>query len=378
MHIFHIGTIALESHKTDRKLKSIGGISGYIVELINYAKSKNFSIGFIGEIFNYEKKSGIKYYQIQENTSSTNKFLFKLFLKSLQINLPENSIIHAHRPDHLAVFLFLKNTPSIVTLHGQQALTVNIRKGFLVRKIYQTLEKYALKKVNKIIAVDEVTKEFYSKLYPQFQHKIVTIPTGVNTDVFYPANKLEAKKMLGFNKSTKLILYVGRIEPPKKIDLIIKAFTRTISKDQNYKLVFVGDGVLRREMENLSQELKCREHVLFLGIRSRRELPALFNAADVTVLISGNEGSPLSVKESLACGVPVVANNVGDIASIVKNDYNGFIVDPENIDEIADRLMYAADNTSEFTNNCIKSIQPYTIPVVSDKVLKLYKEIVDE
>lgn len=378
MNIFHIGTIALETEKTDRELKAIGGISGYILELINYTKSKNNNIGFIGKVYNYEESSSIKYFQVQEKLSSTNKFLIKLFLKSARIKLPKNSIIHAHRPDHLAAFLFLNRKPSIVTLHGQQALTVNIRKGYWVRKIYNTLEKFALKRVKKIIAVDSVTKKYYSELYPQHEHKICTIPTGVNTELFFPTHKSEVKKVLGFNESTKLILYVGRIEPPKKIDVIIKAFSKIVTKDKVYKLVLVGDGISRHEMEELSQKLEISEYVKFLGIRKRSELPILFNAADVSVLISGNEGSPLSVKESLACGIPVVANNVGDIASIVKDDYNGYIVSSDNIEEIADKLMSAAAKKVEFQMNCISSIQPYTIPSVSEKVLNLYKEIANE
>jgi len=378
MNIFHIGTIALESNKTSREVKAIGGISGYIIELINYAQSKNHEIGFIGKIYNYDPTCGIKYFQVQENVTSTNKFIIHLLLKSLKIKLPKNAVIHAHRPDHLAAFLFFNKRPSIVTLHGQQAHTVNIRKAYWVRKVYNILEKYALKRVNKIIAVDEVTKEFYSKLYPQYHHKISTIPTGVNTEFFFPANKSEAKKKLGFDESTKLILYVGRIEPPKKIDVILNAFARIVSKDSRFKLVFVGDGVSRKEMETLSQNLQLAKQVRFLGVRKRSELPVLFNAADVSVLISGNEGSPLSVKESLACGVPVVANNVGDIAFIVKDNYNGFLVNAENLDEIADKLMLATNKSSEYKQNCVESIQPYTIPVVTEKVLHLYKEIANE
>lgn len=378
MNIFHIGTIALETDKTSRELKAIGGISGYIIDLINYTKSENINIGFIGKIYNYGETSDLKYYQVQEKISSTNYFLIKLVFKSLKIVLPENTIIHAHRPDHLASFLIFNKRPAIVTLHGQQALTINIRKSYWIRKIYHSLEKYALKRVNKIIAVDEVTKEFYSTLYPQHRHKICTIPTGVNTNLFYPNDKVEAKKKLGFNVSTRLIIYVGRIEPPKKIDVILKAFAKIVSKENNYKLVFVGDGVSRNEMEKFSQILSISEHVSFLGVRKRSELPVLFNAADVSVLISGNEGSPLSVKESLACGVPVVANNVGDIASIVKNDYNGFIVNVENLKEIADKLMAATEKTSQLKENCLQSIQQYTIPVVSEKVLNLYKEIAVE
>lgn len=378
MNVVHIGTIALETNKTKRELKSIGGISGYIIELLNYAKSQNNEISFVGKIYNYHKDSGIKYYQVQDKVSSTNKFLISLLLKSINIKLPKNAVIHAHRPDYLAAFILFNKRPSVVTLHGQQALTVNIRKGYLVRKIYQILEKYAFRKVDKIIAVDPVTQKFYNDLYPKHKHKIITIPTGVNTNLFFPKDKVQSKKALGYAVDEKIILYVGRIEPPKKIDAIIKVFSEIIKQDNKYRMVLVGDGVTRQEMENLSENLKLSDYISFLGVRRRNELPDLYNAADVSVLISGNEGSPLSVKESLACGVPVVANDVGDIDSVVKKNFNGFIVNSENLPEIADKIMKAADSTFEFEQNCLDSVAPYTIPEVSKEVLNLYKEITSE
>jgi len=378
MNIFHIGTIALEADNTKRELKSIGGISGYIIELINYAKAQDHEISFVGKIYNYNSDSGIHYYQVQEKVSSTNKFLINLLFKSVNLKVPENSVIHAHRPDHLAAFLFFNNRPSVVTLHGQQALTVNIRKSYLIRKIYHHLEKYALKKANRIIAVDPVTEKFYEKLYPRYKHKMVTIPTGVNTEIFFPNDNIKSKTELGYNENNKLIIYVGRIEPPKKVKVIIEAFSHVLKEDSSFRLLLVGDGVSREEMERVSENLKVSKHVSFLGIRRRNELPQLYNAADVSILISGNEGSPLSVKESLACGTPVVANDVGDINTLVENNYNGFIVNSEDINEIAQKLITAANKKSEFKQNCINSIQPYTIPAVSKQVLNLYKEIVNE
>lgn len=244
--------------------------------------------------------------------------------------------------------------------------------------IYHQLEKYALKKTNRIIAVDPVTAKFYEKLYPRHKHKMVTIPTGVNPELFFPKDDNNLKTKLGYNAKDKLIIYVGRIEPPKRLDIIIKAFSVVISLDDTFRLIIVGDGVSRTEAVTLSEDLKVSEYMSFLGVRKRIELPDLFNAADVSVLISGNEGSPLSVKESLACGTPVVANDVGDIASLVKNDYNGYVVNTENINVIAEKIVAAANNKSEFKQNCFNSIQSYTISSVSEKVLRLYQEIAGE
>jgi len=377
MEINHIGTIAIESEKTNRELKSIGGISGYILELINYSILKNIKVGFIGKIYNYKKSSGINYIQVQKNVSSTNLFLINLFLKSLLSKVNKSSIIHAHRPDHLAAFLFFKKRNSVITLHGQQAHTVNIRKGRITRFIYKMLESYAFNKTNALIAVDSITQEFYSTLYPQHKNKILTISTGVNTTLFYPMDKITCRLKLGLKNTDKVIIYVGRVEPPKRLDLIIEAFSILSKEDNSYKLIIVGDGVSMKDMELLTSKHNLKGHVFFLGVRKRIELPELFSAADVSILISGNEGSPLSVKESLACGIPVVANNVGDIPEVISNFKNGFIVSTK-INEIAEKLKQAVNNSSQLKKNCVNSIQNYSIEKVSQKVLSLYKEILSE
>ncbi len=376
--VFHIGTIAFETKNSERELKSIGGIPGYIYELINFSLSKNIQIGFIGKIFNYKRKENLKYYEIQKEVVSTNKTLFNLFIRSFFIKIPKKSVIHAHRPDNLAAFIFFKKRLSVVTLHGQQAKTVGDRKSKVVRTIYNLLEKFALKKTNAIVAVDTITKEYYLSRYPQYENKLHVIPTGVNTDDFKPLNKDVLRKKMGYESYDKIILYVGRIEPPKKIDDIIKAFQLLVKQDNLYKLVLVGDGVLLKEMKNLSNDLKLDAHISFLGIRKRNELPEIFNIADISVLYSKNEGSPLSVKESLACGVPVVANNVGDVSVVIENGFNGYIVEKESVEELALKMKLAVDKSPELKQNSIDSIQNYTTKIVNKVVINLYKSILND
>lgn len=375
MKVYQIGITSFENKESKRELKGIGGIQGYILELTNFLISKNISIGFIGKIYNYKKNETIEYFQIQNEVTSTNKFLIKLFLKSLSIKLPKNAIIHAHRPDHLAAFSFFKNRSSVISLHGQQGKTVNDRKGKVVRTIYNSLEKYALNKAKAIIAVDDITKSYYLKMYPQYANKLVVIPTGVNTKLFKPLEKKGVRDKFQFSKSDKIIVYVGRIEPPKKIREIIEAFKILSDDDPSYKLVVVGDGVLLNEMKELSTNLKVDHKISFLGVRKRSELPELFNLANISVLYSINEGSPLSIKESLACGIPVVANCVGDVTKVIKNGYNGYLVEKESIAELASKMKIAIDNSLNLKENCINSIAPFTTDNVGKTVLDLYENI---
>jgi len=378
MKVYHIGIISFENKNTERVPKAIGGIQGYIIELINFLISKDISVGLLGKVYNFNKIEKFEYHQIQKEVTSTNKFLTALFLKSLFIKLPKDSIIHGHRPDHFAAFSLTKRNPSVISLHGQTARIINDRKGRLVRIIYNILEKFALKRTNAILPVDEITKNYYLKLYPQYKEKFYVIPTGVNIEIFRPLNKQKIRKKMGFSDSDKIILYVGRIEPPKKIEDIIKAFEILYTQDKSYKLILVGDGVLLNEIKDLTNRLSLNKAITFLGIRKRNELPEIFNIADVSVLYSKNEGSPLSIKESLACGIPVVANCVGDISTVVKNGYNGYLVEQESLSELALKLKTGIKNSSSLKESCIQSIQSYTTEIVNQKVLDLYKTILHE
>ena len=265
----------------------------------------------------------------------------------------------------------------MISLHGQTARIINDRKGKIIRTIYNILEKFALKKTNAIIAVDEITKDYYLKLYPQYVEKFHVIPTGVNIRMFKLLNKYEIRDKLGYSRTDKIILYVGRIEPPKKIYEIVRAFEILAKQDKAYKLIFVGTGVLLDEIKKLSKDLSLDSFITFLGVRKRNELPELFNMADVSVLYSRNEGSPLSIKESLACGIPVVANCVGDIPRVIKNGYNGYLVENESIETLADNLILAVASAPQLVQNCINSIQEYTTEKVSMDVVNLYNKILN-
>lgn len=375
MKVCQIGTMGYKSNANGLEEKNIGGIGGYILDLVEVLVENNIKIDFVGKIFFYIKKDKITYYQIQEQLSSTNTFLFKLFIKSFFIKLDKNEIIHAHRPDHLAAFAMFKANKCVVTIHGQQAVTVNKRKGWLVRKIYNILETIALVKADKILVTDKITKEYYKRQYPKYENKIFISPTGVDLSLFRIMDKTECKIKNNYSCDEQLIQYLGRVEAPKKVADIIKAFSIISQDHDKVRLMIIGDGVDLKTMKILVSSLNLSNKVRFMGAVMRENLPELINCADVSVLYSGNEGSPLSIKESLACGVPVVANDVGDIAEVVKDDVNGYIVKNETIDDLAEIMLKCLNESSQLSLNCLESIIPYSKDRVFNQIIDIYKEI---
>jgi glycosyltransferase involved in cell wall biosynthesis len=375
VNICHIGTIGFESRNGDKEKKTIGGIPGYILELIEELVINKNSIIFVGKIYYYKPQINLSYFEIQKEITSTNSFLVHLLFKSFLVKLNRDTIIHAHRPDHLAVFGLFRANPSILTLHGQQAVTVINRKIWIIRQIYLMLEKIAFRKAERILATDEITKCYYDKQYPFYACKIEVLPTGVNLNKFCPIDKNICRKRLKLSDEDKIILFLGRVEPPKRVDEIIESFAIINKHDKQTKLMIIGDGVKLNDMKALSIKLNLIDAVIFLGARMRGELPELINCADVSVLYSGNEGSPLSVKESLACGVPVVANRVGDVEKIIVNGKNGFIVNEESVESLAKQLEECLKKAALMKKNCIESVREYSVEKINNKLIEIYKQV---
>lgn len=375
MNICHIGSYSYTSENGEREAKAIGGISGYIYDLVSYLLRNNHYIYFIGKIYFFNKQKNLVYKEIQKNPSSTNRFLLALFFKSFFITIPKDTIIHAHRPDHLAVFAWFRKNACVLTLHGQQSRTVNHRKGLLIRWIYGVLEYIALRRVNIVIATDRITEQYYLSIYPWLRSKLRVIPTGIDTNMFKKIDKSHCREFLHLVKDAKILMYIGRIEPPKRVDDIISAFKYVYKIYPKTKLIIIGDGVLLNEMKHQVVNNNLEDGVMFIGVVMRNDLPFWINAADLTILYSYNEGSPLSIKESLACGVPVIANKVGDMEDIIVNGRNGFIIEQEDnvsISKIIETSLYKYIFNS---NECIESIEKYSLKKIYKQIESLYSEL---
>lgn len=374
MKICQIGVIEFNSKEGDIS-RAVGGISSYIYELLLELLKKDLPVKFIGKIYNYQRIEGLDYIEIQKSLTSTNKFLVRLFIKSLFIKLEKDTIVHAHRPDNLAAVMFFKRNPSVLTIHGQQAITVYKRKNFIIKVVYTLLERFAIKKANYIITTDKITLDYYTTHYNKYKYKMAIIPTGINMELFRPLNRNDCRLKYNINSSLKIALYIGRIEPPKRTMEIVLAFDILHKSDPNTLLMIIGAGQQLEDLKSLVEELKLEKDVVFYGARQRQDLPELINCADISVLYSGNEGSPLSVKESLACGIPVVSNVVGDVDTIIEPGKNGYLVVNETIDSLAYNIMECISKEHLMKEACLRSCEKYSINRINEEIINLYKMI---
>ena len=138
----------------------------------------------------------------------------------------------------------------------------------------------------------------------------------------------------------KNILFVGRLEPLKGLDVLFRAVA-ALEDLGNITLNVVGGDENSQEkarLQTLASRMKLTQNVRFIGSVRQDELPLHYNAADVCVLPSHYESFGLAALEAAACGRPVVASAVGGLPAIVRNGSTGFLVEPKHSDTMAERL----------------------------------------
>ena len=166
---------------------------------------------------------------------------------------------------------------------------------------------------------------------------------GVDTTLFHPANQAHARQQLGVSLDRPTLLWVGRMVPVKGLDILLEACCRLRDQGVPFDLLLAGDGPLRPSLESRVRTTRLANHVRFLGTCSQDHLPELYQAADVTVLPSLSEGLPNVLRESVSCGTPFVASDVGGVAEIAERPHDR-LVPPGDPDCLASAL---ADALSE-------------------------------
>ncbi len=213
-------------------------------------------------------------------------------------------------------------------------------------------EKRILKIADQIIVATLAEQSQLEFLYHADSSKLRVIPPGVDLSRFYPIPKDEAKAVISVPQDEQMILYVGRIEPLKGIDTLIRALAEMQASGKiqccpHYLVVIGGDPEATQEsmtsemarLFTLVGDLGIKDLVLFLGKRNQEMLPYYYSAADVVVVPSHYESFGMVALEAMACGTPVVASQVGGLAFLVKDGVTGFVVPDNEPDMLADRLI---------------------------------------
>ncbi|MBX3441528.1 MAG: glycosyltransferase [Planctomyces sp.] len=167
--------------------------------------------------------------------------------------------------------------------------------------------------------------------------RVRVLSQGVDPEQFHPGDREATRRRLGLSLSRPMIVWVGRMVPVKRLDLLVEAVARLRCTEPDVELCLVGDGECRREVEQNVRRLKLEGVVRLVGAVPYHETAEWYRAADATVLSSDSEGLPNVLRESLACGTPFVSTNVGSVGEIAAPAWSRLVL-AGDVDALADGL----------------------------------------
>lgn len=228
-------------------------------------------------------------------------------------------------------------------------------------------------------------------LYGADACKIMVVPCGVDLCLFRPVSQDEARRLLGLPAGRRVVLFVGRIEPLKGIDTLLRAMALLAadgaSKQEDLSVIIVGGAPgagaaqVRSELDRLQRlqaELGIDHLVTFMGAQNQDTLVYYYSAADVTVVPSHYESFGMVALEAMACGTPVIASKVGGLAFTVQDGQTGFLVpdrDPELLAAKIRSLLDDDDLRRRLGRQAEQWADRFGWPAIADQILGVYGQV---
>ncbi len=294
---------------------------------------------------------------------------------------PGYDLIHAHYWLSGLVGLELKrawNVPLVAMFHTLALVKHQARVGEDEAPERVEAERRVAAGADAVVAATEQEKNVLVRLYGASPFKIAVIPCGVDLNLFRPRDSRVARRRLGLPADKRLILYVGRFDPLKGLDILLRAVARLDDLTGVQLVVIGGDrgsAAERERLEGLVRDLGLDGVVRFVGPVAHARLPWYFSAATVTVVPSYHESFGLVALESLACGTPVVAARVGGLTRTVVDGLNGYLVSwhcPEAFTERLELLLGNEGLRRRLAAEARASVRAFTWPEVARRLADLY------
>jgi len=278
-------------------------------------------------------------------------------------------VVHAHSyiycmSNMAAAAKLLKRFGLVLHIHGgidysNMGSRCGLRLSVKDTVYDRTVGLATVKLADKVVSVSKSDVKFIKE---KFGVDATYIPNAVNTDMF----------SLG-NDETRTVTYVGKLEPWKGIEDLLQIF-RLVKREYNdVKFVVAGEG------SQLPLIKKFDGQIEFLGHIPHEKMPQLYHRSAVTILSSYMEGAPTTCIESLSCGVPCVATDVGDTNKIVVDGRTGYIVKPGQVKEAADRIIgLLSDNAHRLAmgeSGLEHVIRNYSYASTASQMMEIYKAV---
>ena len=357
---------------------NIGGISTYTVSLAKALKAKGkevFVVSSGGVLAPKLTEAGISHIQLDLMTKSelSPKMIRAVFEINKIIRRLGIDIIHAQTRVTQVIAFFaskLSKKKVVTTCHG--FFRPNLGRSLLPAW------------GSRVIAISDAVREHLIKDFRVGEDKVSLIYNGIDVKKFIKDYSEEERDSLkdrfGVRKDHNIIGTMARFTPDKGHDVLLYALYEILKHKPNVQLLFVGDGKERTKMVELTQRLDLEDNVIF--VKSQINTAAVLSIMDVFMFTPRRrEGLGIAPLEAFASGKPVVATNVGGVASIVKDGVNGFLVEPSRpkllveptLKLLKDKELYK--KMSQTGRELV--IQKFSINGMADRVEAIYKDLLE-
>ena len=192
---------------------------------------------------------------------------------------------------------------------------------------------------------------------------VIPVSNGIDLERFNPFGDLAALRVKYAIPSKPILLYVGRLDPEKQLDEVIRAVALALRK-VDFCFMVVGKGTQRLSLERLSKKLGIEQQVLFAGFVPDEELPFFYRAGRCFIMASTAELQSISTMEAMASGLPVIAADAGALAELVHNGENGYLFEPGDIETMGrciEQLIQKKSLAQEMGDTSLQLIRRHDI-----------------
>ena len=309
------------------------------------------------------------------------------FVEQLMPTLKLN-VIHTHHPILLGQTAARKASelglPLVFTFHTQYweythyiPFPQETIQEFLKNAVHRWLRDF-MQKCQHIVIPSESMKEILIREYG-LDEAYTVIPTGIDLEPYECADWQALRKEKGWQDETVLIS-VGRLAPEKNWDTLLRAFAKVCERRAGLRLVLIGDGPAKSELETLASELGIAEHVTFTGALRFEDVPCYLKAADVFAFASVTETQGLVTMEAMAAGLPIVAVDGSGTRDIVEDGKQGFLVenDADALAQGLENLLADPQRMKRFRTSALKKAKTFDAHQLGKQLIGVYEQAIED
>ncbi len=310
---------------------------------------------------------------------------YELALPSLKINevLDKNSfdIVHSEHPLWIGKwgmnYAKKTNTPIITTVHTQYDLyakLIPLPQGILVPILHKNLNRY-LNNVDLVTTPGEGSKQRLIEQGVKTPIRVVSNATDLSR--YWKAKGDKVRRELT-NNNEKLIGFVGRLSKEKDVSVLLDAMNLILNKMPDSKLILIGDGPDRKELEEKAKTISNK--IVFLGKIDHKQIPDYYASFDIFLSASQSEVQPMTFAEAMATGTPIVVFNVAGCNDMVKNRENGLLIDPkkgaQGLADAVTKILVNEKELKKLSSQARKWASRYDLMTATKDMVEAYEQAI--